>query len=219
MFKKGLLVLLFISMSVFSYSYTCFPPITQEGSIAINPAFSMSGNNEGGMETFFYYGVTDKFDICTSILTAYKLSDFSVMSRYAVGDFFIAGFRANPSWATPQLSFSWEDDRYIFQSCLASQFTYDYANKPAMYGVFCPGFKFSEDINICCEINPGYYLQDGDFANLAVRSKGFDLDIVPSLGIQVKDCVFSIAAPIYCVPHKNHAVTFGAWIYYGIKAK
>jgi len=140
------------------------------------------------------------------------------MLRYSLGSLLNAGIRGNASWATPQLNFNWENKSFIFQSCLASQFTYDYSDKPAVYGVFCPGYKFSDNFNICCDINPGYYLQEGDFANLWVRSKGFGLDIAPSIGLGVEQAIFSIALSIYDVTGES-AVTFGAWIYYSIKGR
>jgi hypothetical protein len=216
MFKKALLIAVFSVASVLAYSYTCFPPLANEGEIAINPVLFMDDNNSGGMETFFYYGLTDKFDISTSILTVGGTSDFSAMLRYGLCNDYKIGIKANASLAIPQLSFDWEDDLFIFQSMVATQFVYDYSNKPAIYGSFCPGYKISDIINICVDLNPGYYLQDGDFANYAVREKGFGFDIAPSLGFAVGDCLFSIALPIYNV-QKDAQVTFGAWLYYGTK--
>lgn len=218
MIKKILILLSFSVSSLWAYSYTCFPPMTQTGSIALNPVFFADDKNYGGMETFFYYGLTEKMDFCTSVLTVNGFSNFSVMSRYALNDF-NAGIRLNPSWVIPQLNYNWEDDLFIIQATLASQVTYDYSDKPAIYGVLCPGYKFSEEFHICCDINPGYYLQEGDFANSFLRSKGFGLDIAPSIGINVStQGTFSIAAPIYNVT-KKATITFGAWLYYSIKGK
>jgi hypothetical protein len=217
MFKKVLVVLALSVSSLMAYSYTCFPPMTEKGSFAVNPAFFMDDNNSGGMETFLYYGLTEKMDFCSSILTVNGSSNFSVMYRYAFDDLNL-GIRMNSSWVTPQLNYNWEDDLFILQASIASQFTYDYSDKPAIYGVLCPGYKFSDNLNICCDINPGYYLQDGDFANLWVRSKGFGLDIAPSIGFGVGNCLFSVALPIYDMTNEL-TVTFGAWLYYSIKAK
>ena len=218
MIKKMLVVLALSVSSLMAYSYTCFPPMTGKGFIAVNPAFFMDNNNSGGMETLLYYGLTDKSDFCSSILTVNGSSNFSVMYRHTLGSLLNAGIRMNASWATPQINFNWENKSLILQSCLASQFTYDYPDKPAIYGVICPGYKISDNFNICCDINPGYYLQDGDFANLWVRSKGFGLDIAPSIGLMVGQCTFSIALPIYDVTEEL-AVTFGAWVYYNIKGE
>jgi len=218
MFKKVLFVMLFSMSAAFSYSFTCLPPMTVEKSVAINPVFFADDNNSGGAETFFYYGITPKFDISSSILTVAGTSNFSTMVRYSLQSY-VLGIRANASWAVPQVSYCWEDDRFIFQACVASQFTYDYSDKPAIFGVVCPGYKFSDGVNFCLDLNPGYYMQDGDFANSAVRTEGFGLDVAPSLGIQVGDCVFSIAVPIFNVTQKDPVTTFGAWVYYSIKSK
>lgn len=215
MFKKMVIALALSVSSLFAYSYTCFPPMTVDGSLAVNPAFFMDNNNSGGMETFLYYGLTKKSDFCSSVLTVNGSSNFSVMYRHTLGSLSNAGLRMNTSWATPQINFNWENESSIFQSCIATQVTYDYPDKPAIYGVFCPGYKISNNVNICCDINPGYYLQDGDFANLWVRSKGFGLDMAPSIGFTVGQGIFSVALPIYDVTNKP-SVTFGAWFYFNI---
>jgi len=216
MFKKVLLAVVVSVMSVFSYSYTCFPPLAEEGKFAINPVLFMDDNNSGGMETFFYYGLMENMDISTSILTtADGYAGFSTMLRYAIGQPVI-GLKLNPSLAIPQLSYDWEDDLFILQSTVASQIVYDYSDKPAFYGTVSPGYKFSEIVNLCVDLSPGYYMQDGDFANYAVRNKGFGFDIAPSLGFAVGDCLFSVAVPIYNV-QKDAKVTFGAWFYYTVK--
>ena len=216
MFKKMLIALFLSVSSLLAYSYTCFPPMTEKGSFAVNPAFFADDKNSGGVETFFYYGLTEKMDYCFSMLTANGESNFSTMCRFSLGKLLNAGFRMNTSWAVPQFNFNWENEYFIFQSCIASQFTFDYSEKPAVYGMFCPGYKFSDNFNICCDVNPGYYLQDGDFANLWVRSKGFGLDVVPSIGFGIGQAIFSIAIPIYNVTNES-TVTFGAWVYYSIK--
>lgn len=193
--------------------------MTEKGALAINPLVFADDKNSGGMETFLYYGLTDKADLSTSILTVNGLSSFSVMYRHAMGDMLNAGIRANTSWMVPQLNFNWEDDLFIFQSSVASQFTYDYMDAPAVYAVVCPGvkiYKISEQLNLCCDVNPGYYLKDGDFANCAVRAKGFALDIAPSVGFEIGDCLFSVSVPVYNVTQEA-SITFGAWIYYNIK--
>jgi len=218
MFKNALIALVLSVSSLMAYSFTCFPPMTEKGAFAVNPAFFADNNNSGGVETFLYYGLTEKSDFCSSILTVNGSSNFSVMYRHSFGSLLNAGLRMNTSWATPQFNLNWENKSFIFQSCVASQVTYDYSDKPAIYGVFCPGYKFSDNINICCDINPGYYLQDGDFANLWVRAKGFGLDVAPSIGFMVGQAVFSIALPIYDITNES-TVTFGAWVYYSIKGK
>lgn len=216
MFKKVLLVVVCSLSVLHAYSYTCFPLMTEKDALAVNPVVFADDKNSGGMETFLYYGLTAKSDLSTSMLTVNGASNFSVMYRHTLGNLSNAGVRVNASWVIPQLNFNWEDDRFIFQSSVASQFTYDYMNAPAMYAVACPGVKISDQLNVCLDINPGYYLQDGDFANCAVRAKGLSLDIAPSVGFTVGNCLFSVALPMYNVT-QDASITFGAWIYYSIR--
>lgn len=216
MLKKMVVILALSVSSLWAYSYTCFPPMTEEGSLAVNPAFFMDDNNSGGMETFLYYGLTSKSDFCSSVLTVNGSSNFSVMYRHTIGSMLNTGLRMNTSWVTPQINFNWENESSIFQSSIATQVTYDYPDKPAIYGVICPGYKISDNVNICCDINPGYYMQDGDFANLWVRSEGFGLDMAPSIGFTVGQSIFSVSLPIYDVT-RDPIVTFGAWAYFNIK--
>ena len=116
MFKKVLIVLALSVSSLMAYSYTCFPPMTEKGSFVINPAFFMDDNNSGGMETFLYYGLTDKSDFCSSILTVNGSSNFSVMYRHILGSLLNAGIRMNSSWATPQINYNWENKVLILDS-------------------------------------------------------------------------------------------------------
>ena len=214
MFKRALSVL-FLSMSVFSYSYTAYPPVTGPGIFAVNPVFFADKVNSGGTELFLYYGLTDKMDLSTSILTNNGISSFSAMARYDFGGFKILGVRANTSLISPQFSLTLENEHLYFQGTAASQITFSYADKPALYGILCPGVKPLKFLDVFCEVNPGYYMLDGDFANCAVREKGAAVDIVPGVGLTIGGAVFSIAVPIYNV-NKTAAVTFGAWVYYSI---
>lgn len=219
MFKKFLLVFCFCTPALFAYSYTCLSPVAEKNAFAVNPVIFADDTNSGGMETFLYYGLTDNSDICSSFLTVNGYTDFSVMYRHTLGNKFTVGLKGKTFLVNPMLDFMWEDDLFIFQSSIAAQLTYDYMDAPAIYGILCPGiklYKISEQLNICCDVNPGYYLHDGDFANLAVRSKGFALDVAPSIGFEVGNCLFNVAVPIYNVT-QDMAVTFGAWFYYAIK--
>lgn len=215
MFKKVLLIAAFAVASVSAYSYTCFPPLTVEGKFAVNPVIFADDKNSGGMETFFYYGLMKNMDISTSILTVNGSSGFSTMLRYGVGSS-VLGVKLNPSLVIPQISYDWEDDRFILQSTVASQIVYDYSDKPAFYATISPGLKLSESTNINLDLSPGYYLQDGDFANYAGRTEGFGFDIAPCIGFAVGNCIFSVSVPIYNV-QKDPTITFGAWLYYEVK--
>ena len=213
MFKKISLALLLAVSFAFSYSFTAFPPMTGKDKVAVNPVIFADQKNSGGTELFVYYGLTSKWDISASVLSCNGLSNFSTMVRYDLGKGLVGGLRGNASWIIPQLSYCWENNRFIIQASASSQFTYDYSDKPALFGLVCPGYKFCDWLNICCEVNPGYYLQDGDFANSSVREKGFGIDVAPSIGLQIGNCTFSIALPIYNV-QKNPSRTFGAWFYF-----
>jgi hypothetical protein len=212
MLKKVLGLTLFLAASTFAYSYTCFPPITEKGKIAINPVVFADDKNSGGLESFLYYGMTDKIDISTSILISGGTANFSVMLRHKIKSA-ILGVKTNPSFAIPQVSYDWGNDHFIFQTTVATQVIYDYSDKPAFYAVLCPGYNITKSINICIDLSPGYYLQEGDFANYAVRTKGFGFDIAPSVGFPIGDCQFSVAVPMYNL-QKDAQVTFGAWLYF-----
>jgi hypothetical protein len=216
MFHKFIFILIFSLSSLYSYSFTCLPPLAVKNSLAVNPVLFIEDKNSGGMETFIYYGMTDKADVNVSILTVNGVSNFSAMYRHSCGESFNYGLRANASWLSPSLYFGWEDDQFIIQATASTQFTYDYMEAPAIYGVFCPGIKFSEKMNFCCDFNPGYYMKEGDYANCAPRSEGFDIDIVPSFGFQIEECTFSMAMPIYNTLH-DVIFTFGMWVYFNIK--
>jgi hypothetical protein len=197
MFKKTLLIMLLMVFCVFSYSFTAFPPITGKGNFAINPVIFADKKNSGGGELFLYCGLTNKWDICSSILSSNGSSSVATMVRYDAGKGLMGILRGNASWILPQLNYCWENDRLFVQASASSQITYDYSDRPALFGLICPGYKFNNWLSFCCEVNPGYYMQDGDFANCSIREKGFGYDIVPSLGLQIGDCTFSIALPIY----------------------
>jgi hypothetical protein len=216
-FRKSLLVLVASLSSIFAYSYTGFPPSTGANTFAVNPILFADHKNSGGTEVFFYYGLTDKWDVSTSMT---GIGDFTTMLRYDFGGSKIIGLRASPSWVAPQVSLSFENDHAYFQGVVAAQFMYDYADKPAIYGILCPGFKLTKHIDVFCELNPGYYMADEDFANCALRRKGAALDVVPGIGLTIGKVLFSIAFPgynIYSAQHHMAAGSIGAWIYYSIK--
>lgn len=71
-------------------------------------------------------------------------------------------------------------------------------------------WDFISTIKLFCEVNPGYYLQDGGFANTTSRDEGFGLDMVPGIGFRIGFSFFSIACPIFDITNDPKA-TFGAW--------
>jgi hypothetical protein len=218
-FKKMIaLVVLCLSTQAFSYSYSILPPITGKGNLTVNPVFFADQVNSGGMELFAYYGLTDQLDINFSLLTYNGASNFATMLRYDFGGSKILGLRANTSWISPQVNYSVESSWGFLQTTAAVQWTYDYYKEPAFYALFCPGLNFFKVMDVYCEVNPGYYMHDGDFANLSPRVKGFDLDIVPGIGFVIGDALFSIGVPIYCVV-TGAVPTVGAWFAYTIAAK
>jgi hypothetical protein len=218
-FHKSLLVLITCLSLIFAYSFTAFPPITGANTFAINPVLFADRPNSGGTEVFFYYGLTDKWDVSTSIT---GIGDFTAMLRYDFGGSKILGLQASPSWVTPQFYLTLENDHYYLQGVVAAQFSYDYIKKPALYGILCPGFKLTKNIDFFCEVNPGYYMNEDDFANCSFRRKGAALDIVPGIGLTIGKVLFSIAFPGYNIYSANHHMatgSIGAWVYYSVKSK
>jgi len=209
--------------SAFPYSYTAYPPITGKSIFAVNPViFAEETGNIGGMELCLYYGLTEKFDFA---FTYNNLSNMpSVMLRYDAGRSNVFSFKANTATVIPQYTLQLENDNFYLTGSVASQISFDYTERPAFFGVVCPGYKPFKWLDIFCEVNPGYYTYaDGskgqiEFANNAVRTDKFDLDIVPGVGLIIGDCLFSISTPVYNIINES-STTFGAWIYYTIKAR
>lgn len=196
--------------------------MTGESTLAINPFLYMDNDGNVGQDFFIAYGVTNRFDIWSDINVIPELSlvDMSVMVRFDLtGKNTILAVRANGVCVTPQFHYIWENDRVVLQGNLAGQINYDYLNKPAIYAILSPAIKLADGLfDVFCEVNPGYYLQEGDFANLAVRSKGFDLDVVPGIGFSAGKSLFSVSCPIYNIA-TNPTPTFGAWWFFSITSK
>lgn len=209
--------------SIFSYSYTCFPISTGEETFVLNPYFYTDGKGSVGNELFLAYGITDKLDIWSDISLFYSdgitISDFSTMIRFDIWKSNIIAVRISPWYVSPQYHFSWENKVCGFQANIAAQFAYDYYKNPAIYGIFCPHIKFFEGLfDLFVEISPGYYMEDQDFANLAIRKEGFGMDIAPGIGFGIKETLFSIACPIYNVT-TDATPTFGMWWCFPISKK
>ena len=92
---------------------------------------------------------------------------------------------------------------------------YETPEKVSEWAILCPFLKVGTGNDIFCEVNPGYYSQDGEFSNFWLREKGFGLDIIPGVGFTIRDVLFSAAVPIYDVTN-NPSVAFGVWAFFAI---
>lgn len=213
MLKKIVLCAGLLLTPAFPFSYSSFPPITEKSTLAISPFIFADDKNHGAMEAFFFYGLTKNSDLAISMFNGYGIADFSLMPRYKVGSV-ITAVRANASWAEPQFTNYRENKRCYLQVTGASRITYDYPGKPAFYGIIAPGVFLPKGIDLCCDIVPGYYSQDGDYGGL--RAKGFGLDLGPCIGFKVGDAFFVLSTPVYNV-NKDAQVTVGLGFYYTVK--
>lgn len=223
--KKSLtaaLAVFLIAFSAFSYAYTPFSLMAGKNTFAINPFVYVDNDGVYGQDLFLGYGITDRADIWLdiNIIPEFQATDASMMLRFDLtGKGTIVALRANGTYISPQFHWIWENSRIALQANIVSQINYDYPDKPAIYGILSPALKlFGGLADIFCEINPGYYMQDNDFANLYTRPEGFGLDIVPGVGFAVGSTLFSLACPIYDVANEPKA-TFGAWWFFAITPK
>src|SRR4030042_3123884 len=214
-FKIFILAVCLSVSSIFSYSYTAFPLLTGEKTLVLNPFLYFDGTGAVGNDIFLSYGLTSKMDIWSQV-SMFKTKegtsvDFSTMLRYDLGKTNILAVRASQWYVAPQYHFSIENDKVGFQANVAAQIAFDYPKDPAFYAVLSPLVKlFGGKMNIFAEINPGYYMMDGDFANLAIRPEGFGLDVVPGIGLSIGSTLVSIACPIYNIT-TDATPTFGMW--------
>jgi hypothetical protein len=213
MFKKIALAVVLSMSQIFAFSYSSFPPITDKGALAISPFIFADAKNHGATETFFFYGLTPKADMSISLFNGYGIGDFSFMPRYKIGPI-ITAVRANASWADPQFTFYMENKKAYLQVTGTSHITYDYPGKPAFFGIIAPGIFLPKGFDLCCDIIPGYYQQDGDYNGL--RTEGFGLDLGPCLGFKIGEAFFVLSTPIYNV-NKDAQVTIGLGMYFAIK--
>jgi hypothetical protein len=196
------------------YSYTALSLLTPEKSIAVNPFFYADCKGFVGSSLFLGYGMTAKSDIWMQMsLFNTGGNFFSAMVRYDLGKSNILALAVSPVWFSPQYHFIWENDRIALQANAVVQCSYDYLDKPAMYAVLSPVVKLFKGIDVFVEVNPGYYMQDGDFASLWTRSEGFGLDLVGGIGFSVGQCIFSVACPVYDITNAA-TPTVGFWFYY-----
>jgi len=214
--KSLILAVCIYATSIFSYSYTAFPIMTPENTMVLNPFIYFDGTGAAGQDVFLSYGVLSNLDIWSQVSTASYPDgstpvDFSAMLRYDLGKSNILALRVNPKWIAPQYHMAIENDKVGFQGNLAAQVSFDYYKDPAIYAILCPLVKiFGGKLDIFAEVNPGYYMMEGDFANLWVRPEGFGLDIVPGVGVSLGKSLFSVSCPIYDVTN-DATPTFGMW--------
>jgi len=213
----------FYVISVFPYSYTAIGPTAGEQTFVLNPFLYFDGTGAVGEDIFFVYGMTAKKDIWAHV-SLFKTSegtsvDFSAMTRYDLGKNNILAIRVSQWYIAPQYHFLIENDRFGFQANVVGQIAFDYYKEPAVFAVLCPLLKiFDSGMDFFVEFNPGYYMHEGDFANLAVRSEGFEFDVVPGIGIPIGKTSVSLSCPIYNVL-TNATVTFGMLWWCPIKSK
>jgi hypothetical protein len=213
MFKKFALIVMLSLSYAFSFSYSSFPPITEKSTLAVSPFIFADAKNHGAMEVFFFYGLTKNADLAISLFNGYGTADFSLMPRYKIGPV-ITAIRANEFWVEPQFTNYRENKRCYLQVTGASHITYDYPDKPAFYGIIAPGVFLPKGIDLCCDIIPGYYSQNGDCGGL--RAKGFALDIGPCVGFKIGEAFFVLSTPVYNV-NRDTQVTIGLGFYYTVK--
>ena len=198
----------------FSFSYSSFPPLTEKNALAVSPFIFADAKDHGAMETFFFYGLNAKTDFSISMFNGYGTADFSLMPRYKIGPV-ITAVRANASWADPQFTYTYTRGKFNTQFSGVSRITFDYPGKPAFYAIIAPFYFLNDKVDVCLDITPGYYSQEGDFVGL--RTKGFGLDLGPCLGLKIGDEAFLVlSVPVYNV-NRDAQVTVGLGFYYTIK--
>lgn len=218
--KKLFLALCLCVSSSFSYSYTAFPFMTGDKTFALNPFLYFDGKGAVGHDIFLLYGINPKVDVWSQISMVSTdqgtVTDWSTMLRYDLGNSNIVAVRASQWYVAPQYHLVIENDKFGFQANVAAQFSFEDMKNPAIYAVLSSLVKlFDGKMDVFVEANPGYYLKDGDFANLWVRPEGFGLDLTAGVGLSVGKALVSIACPIYDVTH-DATPTFGMWWFFPI---
>lgn len=215
----SMLAIAVICTSVFSYSYNAFGPLAGNGNFAVNPFIYADGTGFAGTDLFLQMGLTDNIDFITQMsVNNLDGTDFSVMARHKAGDNSALALRLAPSYVTPQAHTYHEGDVIGLQTNVVAQFSYDYMDKPAFWAVISPLVKFFDGkVDVFCEVNPVITTAEaGDFANLWVREKGFDLDVVPGIGLAIGDnTLVSFACPIYNLTG-DATPTLGAWFWFAV---
>lgn len=212
--KKMFSVILLCCALAHGYSYTAYAMMTPEKDFTVNPFIYADLQGFVGSSIILGYGMTGKSDIWFTMSMGNDGStDFSSTVRYDFGKNNILALVGGSSSISPQYHFIWENDRLAIQANAAAQFAYDYMDKPALFAVLSPVLKLFKGIDVFVEANPGYYMQDGDFANLWFRPEGFGLDLVGGFGFSVGSVLFSVACPVYDVTN-DPTPTAGLWFLY-----
>jgi len=212
--KKILFAVLLSCTLAHGYSYTAYSFMTPDKTFMVNPFIYADLQGFVGSSIIMGYGMNGKSDIWFTMSMGNDGStDFSSTVRYDFGNNNILALLAGPWCMSPQYHIIWENDRVALQANVAVQFSYDYMDKPAMFAVLSPVLKLFKSIDVFVEANPGYYMQDGDFANLWYRPEGFGLDLVGGFGFSVGSVIFSVACPVYDVNH-DPVPTAGLWFAY-----
>ena len=153
------LIVLSMTASLFGYSYTAAPGmILPKGSFCFNPYLFADDVNSGGFGIFAGYSAADNIDLWSALITYNGETSFSQSIRYDIKNNNIIALTGNQYTISPQYHTCKENDKVYIQINAAVQFTFDYMDKPAIYGVIAPGVKFLKIFDIFCEINPGYYM-------------------------------------------------------------
>lgn len=124
--KSLILAVCVYASSAFSYSYTAFPFMTGENTLALNPFLYFDGTGAVGHDIFLEYGIFANVDIWSQISMVRTKdgtsTDFSAMLRYDLGKSNILAIRASQWYVAPQYHLVWENDKFGFQANVAAQF-------------------------------------------------------------------------------------------------
>jgi hypothetical protein len=227
----GLLLICFCA-NAFSYSFSAYPISSGKGNFIVNPALYADGTGFVGNDLNLAYGITDKFDVWSTISVGntdfISTTTFRTMLRYDLGGNNILACVLGNNYVSPQYHLVKENKLAGLQFNAAGKFNYSDMKNPSAYAIVSPLVKVFGGVfdlllqtiymDAFCEVNPGYYAKGGDFANCWARTEGFGLDVVPGIGIGFENSLISIACPIYDVNHKA-TPTFGIWWLYTISHK
>jgi len=214
MMKRVVLFCLATALSASAFSYSCFYGAST-GSKTLSICQFIYGDTTGfvGSDLLLGYGITDKFDV-TSTISINNIGPvtWAVMPRMEIVKGLLGAVRFSDSYLSPQMHGVWDiTTLFTLQANAAVQLTYDYMARPAVYGVVCPILKIPRTpIDVSCDVVPVYTAQDQDVVLGFLRDRGFSLDVVPSVGLSIGTCLFSLAAPIANV-NRHPVPSFGAW--------
>jgi hypothetical protein len=195
--------------SAFSYSYTAYSLMTGDNTLALNPYVFADGTGYVGTDLLVSYGITNKCDMFFSYYMDNKsLNDFSIMARYDLKRANILALKASPSAASIQYHTIKENNKFAFQANASLSFNYDNMKKPDISAVVAPVVKIgTTGFDVYCEVNPSLY-----------GTNKFSLDVIPGVGVTVKDVLLSISMPVYDVIN-SRSPSFGMWAFFTIVSR